>query len=112
MTSKPWLNYIIKTGLKLGLIVVVISAFYLIYLDATLTRVFANQRYQAPALVYAAEKTLRVGDSISQAQVIDVLERLSYQRSSSTEATGYFSVAGDRLMVHRRPFDFADGPKM
>lgn len=112
MKQRPWLNYLIKTGLKLSLAAMAAIAIYLIYLDASLSRVFASERYQAPALVYASETRLYPGKHISRGQLIEQLERLSYQRSSSTEETGYYSVNNDVVMVHRRPFEFADGAQM
>ncbi|RUO42373.1 penicillin-binding protein 1B [Idiomarina aquatica] len=112
MIKRPWLRYIMITSLKLGLALAFVIVGYLIYLDASLSRVFASERYQAPALVYASETRLFPGKHISKQQLIEQLERLSYQRSSSTEETGYYSHANNLVMVHRRPFEFADGAQM
>ncbi|MFP3458288.1 hypothetical protein R0J89_18755, partial [Psychrobacter sp. SIMBA_152] len=45
-------------------------------------------------------------------RLVDVLERVGYQRKSNTEQSGYYSVGKNNVMVHRRPFDFSDGPQM
>ncbi|MGM0525034.1 MAG: penicillin-binding protein 1B [Pseudomonadota bacterium] len=112
MKNRPWLRYLFATALKLALVVSTALAFYLIYLDANLSRVFASERYQAPALVYASETSIYPGKRLTKQQLIRQLERLSYQLSTNTEETGYYSHAGSTLMVHRRPFEFADGPQM
>ncbi|WP_404400261.1 penicillin-binding protein 1B [Idiomarina seosinensis] len=112
MMQINWKRYLMMTSLKLALAIAAVVSFYLIYLDASLSKVFASQRYQAPALVYGAETPLYAGQHLDKQQLIEQLERLSYQYSSSTEETGYYSHAGNRLMVHRRPFEFADGPAM
>lgn len=112
MTRKPWLNYLLITAAKSTLAVVAVLAFYMVYLDASLSRVFASERYQAPALVYADETTLEPGTHISQGHLQELLNRLSYQRSNDTQETGYYAASKGRLMLHRRPFEFSDGPQM
>ena len=112
MIKRPWLRYLVKTSIKLALVAVAAVAVYLIYLDASLSKVFASERYQAPGLVYASETRLFPGKHVSQSQLIEQLERLSYQRSTNTEETGYYSVNKSLLMIHRRPFDFSDGAQM
>ncbi|MGM0480899.1 MAG: penicillin-binding protein 1B [Pseudomonadota bacterium] len=112
MKQITWKRYLIITALKLALASSAVVLFYVIYLDASLSRVFATERYQAPALVYGAETPLYTGQHLGKQQLLRQLERLSYQYSSNTTETGYYSHSGQRVMIHRRPFEFADGPAM
>lgn len=112
MIKRQWLSYLFWTCVKLGLAVAAVVALYAIYLDATLSKHFKTERYQAPALIYAGELTLHPGYPIQQSELIKTLERIGYNRSNNTEQSGYYSVGNNKLMVHRRPFDFSDGPQM
>ncbi|PWW13388.1 MULTISPECIES: penicillin-binding protein 1B [Pseudidiomarina] len=105
-------RYLLITGLKLALIGLVLVAGYLIYLDASLTKRFSSNRFQAPALVYARSLELVPGSTIAAPTVIAELERLSYQRVTQITDSGQYQQSGSSLTIYRRPFDFADGPAM
>jgi len=110
--KRQWLSYLFWTSFKIGLAVAAVIAVYAIYLDATLSKHFKTERYQAPALVYAGELRVYPGYPLQQSTLIKTLERIGYNRSNNTEQSGYYSVGNDSVMVHRRPFDFSDGPQM
>lgn len=112
MIKRQWLSYLFWTSFKIGLAVAAVIAVYAIYLDATLSKHFKTERYQAPALVYADELRVYPGYPLQQSTLIKTLERIGYNRSNNTEQSGYYSVGNDSVMVHRRPFDFSDGPQM
>ncbi|MTJ01857.1 penicillin-binding protein 1B [Idiomarina piscisalsi] len=112
MIKRQWLSYLFWTGVKVGVAVAAVVAVYAIYLDASLSKHFKTERYQAPALVYAGELRLYPGYPIQQSTLIKTLERIGYNRSNDTEQSGYYSVGNSSVMVHRRPFDFSDGPQM
>ncbi|KPD23523.1 penicillin-binding protein 1B [Idiomarina zobellii] len=112
MIKRQWLSYLFWTSFKIGLAVAAVIAVYAIYLDATLSKHFKTERYQAPALVYAGELRVYPGYPLQQSTLIKTLERIGYNRSNNTEQSGYYSVGNDSVMVHRRPFDFSDGPQM
>jgi penicillin-binding protein 1B len=107
-----WFQYLFWTSFKIGLVLIAVIGLYAIYLDASLSRHFSNKRYQAPALVYADEVTLRNNHPMRLQGLVGILERVGYQRNSNTEQSGYYSVGKNNVMVHRRPFDFSDGPQM
>jgi len=107
-----WFQYLFWTSFKIGLVLIAVIGLYAIYLDASLSRHFSNKRYQAPALVYADEVTLRNNHPMRLQRLVGILERVGYQRNSNTEQSGYYSVGKNNVMVHRRPFDFSDGPQM
>ncbi|MGO1328234.1 MAG: penicillin-binding protein 1B [Idiomarina loihiensis] len=112
MIKSRWFQYLFWTSFKIGLVLIAVIGLYAIYLDASLSRHFSNKRYQAPALVYAGEVTLVKNHPMRLQRLVDVLERVGYQRNSNTEQSGYYSVGKNNVMVHRRPFDFSDGPQM
>lgn len=112
MFKSRWFQYCLWTSLKLGLVLVAVIGLYAIYLDANLSGHFSQQRYQAPALVYADEVTLTPHQPMTKQQFIRILERVGYERHSNTQQSGNYSVGKRNVMVHRRPFDFSDGPQM
>ena len=112
MIKSRWFQYLFWTSFKIGLVLIAVIGLYAIYLDASLSRHFSNKRYQAPALVYADEVTLRNNHPMRLQRLVGILERVGYQRNSNTEQSGYYSVGKNNVMVHRRPFDFSDGPQM
>ena len=112
MIKSRWFQYLFWTSFKIGLVLIAVIGLYAIYLDASLSRHFSNERYQAPALVYAGEVTLEKNHPMRLQRLVDILERVGYQRNTNTEQSGYYSVGESNVMVHRRPFDFSDGPQM
>lgn len=102
MIKRQWLSYLFWTSFKIGLAVAAVIAVYAIYLDATLSKHFKTERYQAPALVYADELRVYPGYPLQQSTLIKTLERIGYNRSNNTEQSGYYSVGNDSVMVHRR----------
>ena len=98
--------------LKLALIGVVLLAGYLVYLDATLTERFSNNRYQAPALIYGRSLVIEPQASLSKAMVIKELQQLNYVAVQRVHDTGQFRATQFGLEIYRRPFDFANGPQM
>lgn len=112
MIKSRWFQYLFWTSVKIGLVFTAVIALYAIYLDASLSRHFSDKRYQAPALVYAGELTLSPNQPMNLQQLVNTLERAGYERNRNTEQSGYYSVGENNVMVHRRPFDFSDGPQM
>ncbi|MDV6315566.1 penicillin-binding protein 1B [Idiomarina sp. HP20-50] len=112
MIKSRWFQYLFWTSVKIGLVFSAVIALYAIYLDASLSKHFSDKRYQAPALVYAGEVVLARNRPMSLPQLVNTLDRAGYVRNSNTEQSGYYSVADSHVMVHRRPFDFSDGPQM
>ena len=98
--------------LKLTLVLAVLLAGYLIYLDATLTERFSSNRYQAPALVYGRSLQLTPQALISQQRVVAELRRLNYKERETVTDTGQYRLTEFGVEIYRRPFDFADGPQM
>ncbi|MDN7136172.1 penicillin-binding protein 1B [Pseudidiomarina sp. 1ASP75-5] len=106
------MRFLLVTLAKLALVVLITLGFYAIYLDSSLTKRFASERYQASAIVYARPLTLEPTAPLRMSQVLAELTQLRYQQSATTAASGSYRRSGDQLEIHRRPFDFASGPAM
>ncbi len=103
-----WLKRLLWLLFIVGLILAVLFAGYMWYLDRTITKVFDGRRWSVPARVYAAPLELYGGSSLKQKAFVAELERVGYVRSVSAAASGTYRVEGDRVRVHLRPFQFAD----
>ena len=66
-------------ALKLGLVLVLTLFIYLIYLDSKITTLFSGQKWQIPAQLYGRPLALAPGKHLSQAQMLDELQRLQYR---------------------------------
>lgn len=92
--------------------VLITLGFYAIYLDSSLTKRFASERYQASAIVYARPLTFEPTAPLRLSQVLAELQQLRYLETSNLAQSGTYRRNGNQLEIHRRPFDFASGPEM
>ncbi|RUO69756.1 penicillin-binding protein 1B [Pseudidiomarina sediminum] len=106
------MRYLLSLFIKLGIAALVAVVFYAIYLDSSLTKRFANERYEASAIVYARPLSLQPLQPLRQAQLLTELEQLRYRESASLSGSGTYRRSGNTVEIHRRPFDFLDGPQM
>ncbi|MFC0446491.1 penicillin-binding protein 1B [Pseudidiomarina halophila] len=106
------MRFLLKTLAKLALAVIITLGFYAIYLDSSLTKRFASERYQASAIVYARPLTFEPSAPLRLSQVLAELQQLRYLETSDLAQSGTYRRNGNQLEIHRRPFDFASGPEM
>lgn len=106
------MRFLLKTLAKLALVVLITLGFYAIYLDSSLTKRFASERYQASAIVYARPLTFEPTAPLRLSQVLAELQQLRYLETSNLAQSGTYRRNGNQLEIHRRPFDFASGPEM
>lgn len=97
---------------KLALAGIAVTGFYVIYLDSSLTQRFATERYEASAIVYARPLALAPNQLLRPQQLLQELQQLRYREDASLADSGTYYNRGDSIDLHRRPFDFADGPAM
>uniref|UniRef100_A0A486XSM5 Penicillin-binding protein 1B n=1 Tax=Rheinheimera sp. BAL341 TaxID=1708203 RepID=A0A486XSM5_9GAMM len=95
--------------LKLTLVLVLVSLFYLVYLDSKISQKFAGQKWQVPAQIYARSLELLPGKALTQQQLIAQLDNLQYQRNPALSAPGQYSVSRNHVSIYRRPFTYIDG---
>ncbi|MDX1391895.1 MAG: transglycosylase domain-containing protein, partial [Rheinheimera sp.] len=107
--SMAWLKSSAVFVVKLALLVLVVLAFYLVYLDSKISQKFSGQKWQVPAQLYARSMALLPGATITQQQLIAQLDQLQYQRNAALTAPGQYSVSRNHVTVYRRPFTYIDG---
>lgn len=95
--------------LKAGLVLALTLFIYLIYLDSKITTLFSGQKWQVPAQLYARSLELQPGKHLSQAQMLDELQRLQYRPDARLNGPGQYLVSGNTVSVYRRAFAFAEG---
>lgn len=86
-----------------------LSALYLVRLDAEVQRLFAGVRWVLPAQVYAAPLEIYPGARLSGAELRHELDRLGYREVAQLNGAGTYAVHGARVSVDVRPFAFWDG---
>jgi len=106
---KPLYHSIIWFFIKAGLVLALTLLIYLIYLDSKITTLFSGQKWQIPAQLYARPLALAPGKHLSQAQLLEELQRLQYRADPRLTGPGQFHVQGQTVSVYRRAFDFPAG---
>ncbi|WP_344960057.1 penicillin-binding protein 1B [Zobellella aerophila] len=97
--------------IKLGLVGAVLMGVFGIYLDGKVKSRFEGQKWALPALVYSRPLELFPGQKLSYQQMLRELQMLNYRKVGDPTRPGEYSAANNRIEVHRRPFNFADGPE-
>ncbi len=95
--------------LKLGLVLTVIAAAGLVYLDAQVRSKFEGKRWALPAKVYARPLELYPGQAIAMSELKQELKTLNYRFVRSADQPGAVEWASTRARIHSRGFDFPDG---
>lgn len=94
---------------KGSLACLVMIAFYVIYLDAKVTRQFDGNKWQLPVQVFARAMTFHPDQYLSEKEVIWELKRLNYSQVNKISRTGQYVIQGRTIEIYRRSFDFQDG---
>ncbi|QGG81089.1 penicillin-binding protein 1B [Litorivicinus lipolyticus] len=97
-----------RLALKLALTGSVVVALWVIWLNARVTQVLDDFRWEVPAKIYARALEIYPGARLSPDQLEGELRRLGYQKSS-TSGPGRYLRAGNRVQVFTRGFVFPDG---
>jgi penicillin-binding protein 1B len=94
---------------KVALLLLVVLAFYFLYLDSKISKKFSGQKWQVPAQIYAKSIELYPGKILTQQQFIQQLNSLQYRRNPALSAAGQYSVSRNHVSVYRRPFMYVEG---
>lgn len=95
--------------LKLGLVLTVIAAAGLVYLDAQVRSKFEGKRWSVPAKVYARPLELYPGQALSRDELKQELKGLHYRFVRHADHPGAVEWGSSRARIHARGFDFPDG---
>ncbi|MBU2966870.1 penicillin-binding protein 1B [Amphritea sp. 2_MG-2023] len=104
-----WKRRLLVLMLKLTLVMTVIAAVGLVYLDAQVRAKFEGKRWALPAKVYARPLELFPGQPLSRDDLKIELKGLGYQFTSRATQPGSAEWASSRVRVFTRGFDFPDG---
>ncbi len=99
----------IRFAIKLSLVGIAFMVMFGIYLDSLIHSKFDGQKWQLPAVVYSRPLELFPGQRLSVQQMLHELKLLNYRESTHPQGPGQYAVNGQRMLVIRRSFDFADG---
>ncbi|AFT66771.1 MULTISPECIES: penicillin-binding protein 1B [Cycloclasticus] len=94
--------------LKVGLLLIVVIAVYVFYLDHVVRTQFEGKRWALPAHVFANPVELYQGLSLSAQQFESLLKDLHYQRTSTFTSGGQYYQSGSTFTVKTRSFKFFD----
>ncbi len=94
---------------KLFIVLVVLVAGYMIYLDAQIKHTFTGNKWEVPAQIYARPLVLSKNLEITPEEVLDELSLLGYRKVSRPDSSGEYAYWNNTLVVMRRAFQFVDG---
>ncbi|MGB5473776.1 MAG: transglycosylase domain-containing protein, partial [Gammaproteobacteria bacterium] len=99
--SLPWF--------KLLLVLLLVLAGYVVWLDIQVTAQFTGKRWSLPARVYARPLDLYAGQELTPEQLVSELKALNYRPVRSVQQAGQYSRNSGVFHVMTRPFTFWDG---
>lgn len=94
---------------RLSIILVIVMAGYVAWLDYQVRHQFAGKRWSLPARVYARPLELYAGLGLSAEQFLSELKALHFRPVISPQAAGQFSRKGNDFHLMSRAFSFWDG---
>jgi penicillin-binding protein 1B len=98
-----------RSFIKLSLLLLVVLAAYVVYLDYTVRTQFEGKRWALPAHVFANPVEIYQGLPLSISQFELLLADLHYQRTTQFTSGGKYNRSGQAYTVKTRAFDFFDG---
>lgn len=105
--SRRWLSWLIR----ITLVVMLLLAGWMVYLDAQVRERFDGNKWALPAKVYARSLLLYPGQLLSEEQLTAELKWSDYQSSGQADRPGRYVHNGDDWLIYRRSFPFWDGPE-
>ena len=107
--KKSFGRKLLSLAIKLSIIITVLLAGYLIFLDIKIIYKFEGKKWSLPAHVYARTLELYHGAPYTKKQLTIELELLGYQQQKHLDKPGSYHIIGPAILVHKRAFNFPDG---
>jgi penicillin-binding protein 1B len=107
--SGTWFRALLGPLLKLALVLLVLAAAGLVYLDAQIRDKFEGKRWALPAKVYARPLELYPGQALSSDDFRLELKGLGYRNVEQVSRPGSARWSGTRVELITRGFTFPDG---
>ncbi|WP_250656501.1 penicillin-binding protein 1B [Alkalimarinus coralli] len=95
--------------IKLMLVLLLVMASWVIYLDAVVRAKFEGKRWEIPARVYARPLEIYNGLALDAENLKLELKALGYKQTAKAGAPGTFAQHGAGLVIYSRGFMFSDG---
>ncbi len=95
--------------IKALLIVIMVAATYVTWLDYRIYNEFEGRKWSVPARVFTRPAEIYQGQLISLSDLISRLNLSGYRQTSVVTAAGQYHVEANRLTVYLRPFKYWDG---
>jgi penicillin-binding protein 1B len=95
--------------IRIALLLAILLAAYVAYLDFQVRHQFTGKRWSLPARVYARPLELYAGLELSAEQFVTELNALHYRPVATPRESGQFSRNNNEFHLITRPFDFWDG---
>ncbi|MBD2824548.1 bifunctional glycosyl transferase/transpeptidase [Xenorhabdus szentirmaii] len=97
--------------LKIFIVLSVLFAAYVLYLDNKVRERMDGQVWKLPAAVYGRMVNLEPGMNYNKNEMISLLEGMQYHQVTKINRPGEFVAKGNSIEILRRHFDFPDGPE-
>ncbi|HCO63624.1 MAG TPA: penicillin-binding protein 1B, partial [Alcanivorax sp.] len=94
---------------KVSVVLLVLAAAGLAYLDAYVRDRFDSHVWQLPARVYARPVELYPGRVLARNDMLKMLELMRYRRAGGAPTPGSYTTDGNTLVIHTRGFRDSDG---
>ena len=107
--EKSFGRTLLNLTIKLSIIISVLLAGYLIFLDIKIINKFEGKKWALPAHVYARTLELYSGAPYTKEQLTTELKLLGYQQQRNLGKPGSYHITGSTISVHKRGFNFYDG---
>jgi len=107
--KKSFGRTLLSLTIKLSIIITVLLAGYLIFLDMKIIYKFEGKKWALPAHVYARTLELYSGSAFTKEQLTTELKLLGYQQQKYLDKPGSYHITGSTISVHKRGFNFSDG---
>lgn len=94
---------------KVSVVLLVLAAAGLAYLDAYVRDRFDSHVWQLPARVYARPVELYPGRVLARNDMLKMMELMRYRRAGGAPTPGSYTTDGNTLLIHTRGFRDSDG---
>lgn len=96
---------------KVGLVLLVVVALWVVYLDALVRDKFEGKKWSLPAQVFARPLEIYEGRGINPELLEYELKLLNYQVTKVPERQGTYSRQDSQFLIQTRGYDFPDAPQ-
>lgn len=109
--GRSWFGFFLRLFLLLAGVGLGVLVPWSIYLNHQVTTEFEGRKWDLPSRVYARSLELYPGLRLAPGDLEAELKAAGYRKSEQLAKPGNYRVAGREFEIHRRAFEFAEGPE-